>query len=233
MEELLSRCARWTLPSRGRSALCAVSGGLDSMCLLDLLDRWCRAREAKVVAAHFNHRLRGAESDRDERFVRDWCDAHDIAFVSCSGDAGAFAAREGLSLEEAARTLRYGFLRREAEKLGPHTNIYTAHHADDNAETILFNLIRGTGVAGLAGTRRTMKDPKKLRASEIKETDERRHEVTRRAVSLTALVLIVLIYVAMMVSIAVNFTVFLTLIAAAAVFFAVFLSSVAYYNHKL
>ena len=151
MEELLSRCARWTLPARGRSALCAVSGGLDSMCLLDLLDRWCRAREAKVVAAHFNHRLRGAESDRDERFVRDWCDAHDIAFVSCSGDAGAFAAREGLSLEEAARTLRYGFLRREAEKLGPHTNIYTAHHADDNAETILFNLIRGTGVAGLAG----------------------------------------------------------------------------------
>ena len=89
------------------------------------------------------------------------------------------------------------------------------------------------GVAGLAGTRRTMKDPKKLRASEIKETDERRHEVTRRAVSLTALVLIVLIYVAMMVSIAVNFTVFLTLIAAAAVFFAVFLSSVAYYSHKL
>ena len=89
------------------------------------------------------------------------------------------------------------------------------------------------GVAGLVGTRRTMKDPKQLRASEIKETDERGHEVTRRAVSLTALVLIILIYVAMMVSIAVNFAVFLTLIATAAVFFAVFLSSVAYYNHKL
>ena len=59
--------------------------------------------------------------------------------------------REGLSLEEAARKLRYGFLRREAEKLGQHIKIYTAHHADDNAETILFNLIRGTGVAGLAG----------------------------------------------------------------------------------
>ena len=81
------------------------------------------------------------------------------------------------------------------------------------------------GVAGLIGTRRTMKDPKRLRASEIKETG--------RAVSLTALVLIVLIYVAMMVSIAVNFAVFLTLIATAAVFFVVFLSSVAYYNHKL
>ena len=121
------------------------------MCLLDLLDRWCRERGGRVVAAHFNHRLRGTESDRDEAFVRDWCADHDIAFVSGSGDVGAFAARESLSVEEAARNLRYAFLRREAEKLGPHTKIYTAHHADDNAETILFNLVRGTGVAGLTG----------------------------------------------------------------------------------
>ena len=151
MEELLSRCPRWALPARGRPVLCAVSGGLDSMCLLDLLDRWCREREAKVVAAHFNHHLRGAESDRDEAFVRDWCAGHDIPFVSGSGDVRGLAEREGLSLEEAARTLRYAFLRREAEKLGQHIRIYTAHHADDNAETILFNLIRGTGVAGLTG----------------------------------------------------------------------------------
>ena len=151
MEELLSRCPRWVLPTRGRSVLCAVSGGLDSMCLLDLLDRWCRERDGRVVAAHFNHCLRGAESDRDEAFVRDWCAAHDIAFVSGSGDVRGLMEREGLSLEEAARKLRYGFLRREAEKLGQHIKIYTAHHADDNAETILFNLIRGTGVAGLAG----------------------------------------------------------------------------------
>ena len=151
MEEWFIRCPRWALPARGRPALCAVSGGLDSMCLLDLLVRWCREREARVVAAHFNHHLRGAESDRDERFVRDWCAAHNIPFVSGSGDAGALAAREGLSVEEAARNLRYAFLRREAEKLGPSAKIYTAHHADDNAETILFNLIRGTGVAGLTG----------------------------------------------------------------------------------
>lgn len=151
MEELLSRCPRWVLPARGQPALCAVSGGLDSMCLLDLLGRWCRERQGRVVAAHFNHKLRGSESDRDETFVRDWCAAHDIPFVSGSGDVRGLAEREGLSLEEAARTLRYDFLRREAEKLGPHTKIYTAHHADDNAETILFNLIRGTGTAGLAG----------------------------------------------------------------------------------
>ena len=151
MEELLARCPRWVLPTRGRPALCAVSGGLDSMCLLDLLDRWCRERDGRVVAAHFNHRLRGTESDRDETFVRDWCAAHDISFVSGSGDVRGLAEREGLSLEEAARNLRYAFLRQEAEKLGPRIRIYTAHHADDNAETILFNLIRGTGVAGLTG----------------------------------------------------------------------------------
>ena len=151
MEELLSRCPRWVLPPRGRPVLCAVSGGLDSMCLLNLLDRWCRERDGRVVAAHFNHRLRGTESDRDETFVRDWCAAHDISFVSGSGDVRGLAEREGLSLEEAARNLRYAFLRQEAEKLGPRIRIYTAHHADDNAETILFNLIRGTGVAGLTG----------------------------------------------------------------------------------
>ena len=151
MEELLSRCPRWVLPGRGDTALCAVSGGLDSMCLLDLLDQWCRERGAEIAAAHFNHRLRGAESDRDERFVRDWCEAHDIPFVSGDGDVKEFALSEGLSVEEAARELRYAFLRREAAKLGPRARIYTAHHADDQAETVLFNLIRGTGTAGLAG----------------------------------------------------------------------------------
>lgn len=151
MEELLSRCPRWVLPGRGDTALCAVSGGLDSMCLLDLLDRWCREREADIAAAHFNHHLRGAASDRDERFVRGWCAAHDIPFVSGDGDVKGFALSEGLSLEEAARELRYAFLRREAAKMGPRTKIYTAHHADDQAETVLFNLIRGTGTAGLSG----------------------------------------------------------------------------------
>ena len=78
--------------------LAAVSGGLDSMCLLHLLATWGRERNLNVTAAHFNHQLRGAESDRDERFVRDWCDAHAIPFVSGRGDVRALAARKGLSL---------------------------------------------------------------------------------------------------------------------------------------
>ncbi len=92
------------LPERG--ALCAVSGGLDSMCLLTMAVQWGQAQGRRVAAAHFNHQLRGGDADRDERFVRDWCAAHAIPFFAGRGDVRAKAEREGLSVEEAARTLR-------------------------------------------------------------------------------------------------------------------------------
>lgn len=130
--------------------LCAVSGGLDSMCLLHLLSTWGRERNMTVTAAHFNHQLRGAESDRDEQFVRDWCAAHGVPFVSGRGDVPALAAEEGLSLEEAARNARYAFLAQQ-QREGGYTFVLTAHHADDNAETMLLNLLRGTGLRGLSG----------------------------------------------------------------------------------
>ena len=130
--------------------LAAVSGGLDSMCLLHLLATWGRERNLNVAAAHFNHQLRGAESDRDERFVRDWCGAHEIPFVSGRGDVRALAARKRLSLEEAAREARYAFLNQQKTALGCRC-VLTAHHADDNAETMLLNLLRGTGLRGLTG----------------------------------------------------------------------------------
>ena len=130
--------------------LAAVSGGLDSMCLLHLLTAWGREWSITVTAAHFNHQLRGPESDRDERFVRDWCGAHGVPFVSGRGDVRALAARRGQSLEEAAREARYAFLTKEKERLGCRY-VLTAHHADDNAETMLLNLLRGTGLRGLTG----------------------------------------------------------------------------------
>ena len=130
--------------------LAAVSGGLDSMCLLHLLTAWGRERSITVTAAHFNHQLRGPESDRDERFVRDWCGAHGVPFVSGRGDVRGLAAQGGQSIEEAAREARYAFLTKEKERLGCRY-VLTAHHADDNAETMLLNLLRGTGLRGLTG----------------------------------------------------------------------------------
>ncbi|MBE6963354.1 MAG: tRNA lysidine(34) synthetase TilS [Ruminococcaceae bacterium] len=132
------------------SVLCAVSGGLDSMCLLHLLSDWGRTRNITVTAAHFNHRLRGAESDGDEAFVRKWCGEHGIPFVSESGDVAGYAAETGQSIEEAARTARYAFLERQRQATGC-AFVLTAHHADDNAETMLLHLLRGTGSRGLAG----------------------------------------------------------------------------------
>lgn len=134
----------------GASVLAAVSGGVDSMCLLHLLMTWGAERGFQVTAAHFNHRLRGAAADRDERFVQDYCREHGVPFLSGSGDTQTLAENEGKSLEEAGRILRYAFLRSAAEQAGCPW-VLTAHHADDNAETMLLNLIRGTGSAGLGG----------------------------------------------------------------------------------
>lgn len=133
------------LPREGR-VLCAVSGGMDSMYLL------CRLRELgyDLAAAHYNHGLRGAESDRDEAFVRDFCGRAAIPFLSERGDCLSYAREKGLSLEDGARTLRYAFLKRAAEALGA-VVIATAHNGDDNAETMLLNLLRGTGLRGLGG----------------------------------------------------------------------------------
>ena len=126
--------------------LCAVSGGADSMYLL------CRLAELgyAVAAGHYNHGLRGDEADRDERFVRDFCQSRNIPFLSEKGDVRAWAEENGLGIEEAARTCRYGFLERAADALGAAV-IATAHTANDNAETLLLNLARGAGLKGLGG----------------------------------------------------------------------------------
>lgn len=139
---------RRRFPTGGR-VLCAVSGGLDSMCLLHFLDTWGRLHGFSPAAAHFHHQLRDA-ADADQRFVEGWCAARSIPCFTDSGDTRALAEAEGLSAEEAARKLRYGFLQETARREG-FDAILTAHHADDNAETVLLNLVRGTGLRGLGG----------------------------------------------------------------------------------
>lgn len=137
------------LPAGG-TVLCAVSGGADSMCLLHLAARLGAERGFTVAAAHYNHCLRGAESDRDEAFVRDWCGENGVAFYAGAGDVAARAARLGQGVEETARQMRYAFLRETARGLGA-DRIATAHNADDNAETLLLHLVRGSGLQGLTG----------------------------------------------------------------------------------
>lgn len=132
---------------QGSRVLCAVSGGADSMCLLHWLRRQA---DLCVFAAHFEHGLRGEESLRDAEFVERWCAQEGIPCTVEHGDAGTYARENGLGVEEAARELRYAFLERTADALGCE-RIATAHNADDNAETVLLNLCRGAGSAGLSG----------------------------------------------------------------------------------
>ncbi len=130
----------------GQRVICATSGGADSIALLTCL--WM-ARERlgiDLAAAHFNHRLRGAESDGDEAFVRDFCLERGIPLYAGGGDVAGRARQTGESVEQAARALRYAFLNSL-----PCDWIVTAHTADDNAETLLMNLLRGTGLRGLCG----------------------------------------------------------------------------------
>ena len=141
---------KYNMLSKGDRVLCAVSGGADSMCLLQLMRENADKLGITVVAAHFNHRLRGAEADRDEDFVRSWCKCSGTEFCSGSGDVKAYAGKNHLGTEEAARILRYEFLENCAAERGCN-KIATAHNADDNAETVLLNLSRGAGAKGLCG----------------------------------------------------------------------------------
>lgn len=135
---------------RGSGVLCAVSGGADSMCLLHVLKSRAEALGIRVCAAHYEHGLRGEEALRDCAFVEEYCKKEHIPCVTEHGDVRAYAAANGLGIEEAARELRYAFLERAADALGCDW-IATAHNADDNAETLLLHLCRGSGAAGLAG----------------------------------------------------------------------------------
>lgn len=130
--------------------LAAVSGGADSVCLLSALLELSEKKGFFVAAAHFNHQLRGSESDRDARFVADLCRERNISLYTAGGNVRKFAADRRIGIEEAAREMRYAFFR-ETAKIIDAKRIATAHTADDNAETVLLNLVRGSGLKGLGG----------------------------------------------------------------------------------
>ena len=130
--------------------LLAVSGGIDSMTMAGLFLN--SALRLSFAVAHFNFRLRGADSDGDEALVRDWCRQQGVAFFRQEADARAFAAAQGLSVEMAARRLRYDWFAQLCRDEG-FTHLAVAHNLDDRAETLLLHLLRGTGERGLAGIR--------------------------------------------------------------------------------
>lgn len=146
-EEALQACS---LGARSR-VLVAFSGGADSTALLLELVRLQQAnRIGQVAAAHYHHGIRGQEAEEDLSFCRELCDGLQVTFFFEHGDVPAYAEARGLSLESAARVCRYDFLRCKAGEWGAET-IATGHHREDQAETVLLHLIRGSGMSGLCG----------------------------------------------------------------------------------
>lgn len=150
VRQLITEWRRLELPLDG-TLVVGVSGGADSSALLAALaDLKVQKKLAvNIVAAHYNHRLRGAESDADEAFVKNLADRLGARFV---GGAGKLAGRS--DLEQRAREARYAFLAKVADKEGS-AIVLTAHTINDQAETFLINLIRGSGPEGLGAMRPT------------------------------------------------------------------------------
>ena len=136
----------------GDGILAAVSGGADSVCLLWMLKELSEVLGFHLAVFHLNHGLRGPEADRDEQYVRDLCDRMKIPCHAVRDDVGKFAEEQGMSEEEAGRILRYRYLEEAADRFSCN-KIATAHHKDDDAETVLMNLFRGTGLKGIGGIR--------------------------------------------------------------------------------
>ena len=148
---------REDLFNKNASILIAVSGGPDSVCLLNLLFLLSRQWSLRLAVAHFDHCLRGEESRRDCGFVRDLCSRNSIPFFSDKADIGAIARKKKLGVQETARKIRYAFFsdvaRRERLRFTA-----TGHTCDDQAEEIIFRLLRGSGPNGLSGINIRRKD---------------------------------------------------------------------------
>ena len=134
----------------GASVLVGLSGGADSVALLKVLRRLSAAHGWSVSAAHFNHGIRGVGAEADEHFCRELCEFEGVKLYCETEDIPAFAKANGLSIESAGRQRRYEFLERVRARQGI-DYIAVAHHMDDNAESVLLHLFRGSGLLGLTG----------------------------------------------------------------------------------
>ncbi|MEC0247132.1 tRNA lysidine(34) synthetase TilS [Paenibacillus chitinolyticus] len=145
-----SRIAEEKLLEPGDTVVVAVSGGPDSVALLHLLYGMSGSRNWRLIVAHVNHRFRGEESDREAAFVASFAERLGLPCESAFIDVPAYIEETALNSQVAARRKRYEFLFETARKYGA-SKIALAHHADDQAETILMRILRGTGPGGLTG----------------------------------------------------------------------------------
>ena len=135
--------------TEGDRVLVGCSGGIDSATLLFVLNEARKEIAFDLGVAHINHLLRNEESDRDEAFVRDAAEGYGLPFFLKRADVRGYAASHGLSLQHAGRDIRYRFLEEIADNEG-FTRIATAHNLDDQIETFILRLIKGSGIRGLS-----------------------------------------------------------------------------------
>lgn len=147
IDKIINTIEIYSMIKKGDRITVALSGGADSVCLLLVLKELSRSYNITVDAIHINHCIRGEESDRDEEFCRSLCTRLDIPITVIRADVPAAASESKKSLEETARDIRYETFKKHAGK----GKIATAHTLSDNAETVILNLARGTGLKGLCG----------------------------------------------------------------------------------
>ncbi len=143
--------SRFSMLAQGDRVIVALSGGADSVALLNILNSNKEKYNIDLYAAHLNHNLRGAEADRDEQFVRDLCARLGVELFVRGVDIKTLSQRQGIGTELCGRNERYAFFAELSDRLG--AKIATAHTASDNAETVIFNLTRGAGPNGFSGIR--------------------------------------------------------------------------------
>lgn len=150
LEKVRSYAEKWQMLTSEDCVIAGVSGGADSVCLLLVLLELQKEIGFQVVAVHVNHGLRGADADADEAFVKQFCEERGVPLETYFTDVEAIAKERKQSTEEAGREVRREFFEQTRRKYNG-TKIALAHHQNDNAETFLFRLARGTGLKGLGG----------------------------------------------------------------------------------
>jgi len=149
-EKVINFITKQKLIEPGDNILLALSGGPDSVFLLYFLNKYSPKYKIKIGAFHLNHMVRGDDADSDEIFCFDLCAELKIDFFSIKEDVQAYAKKNKVSLEEAGRNIRYSVLKKISTEYG-YNKIATAHNSGDNSETVILNLIKGTGLKGLTG----------------------------------------------------------------------------------